>query len=69
MPTKVAIDGRLVLEAQELGHYRTAKDAVTAALEEYVRLRKQPGILRLFGTIEYDASYDYKSERNRKKRT
>jgi hypothetical protein len=68
MPTRVAIDGRLILEAQKLGHHRTAKDAVTAALEEYVRRRKQLDILRLFGTIEYDASYNYKRERNRKRK-
>ena len=67
MPTRVAIDGRLILEAQKLEHHRTAKDAVTAALEEYVRRRKQLDILRLFGTIEYDNWYDYKRERNRKR--
>ena len=67
MPTRVPIDRRLTLEAQKLGHHRTAKDAVTAALEEYVRRRKQLDILRLFGTIEYDPSYNYKRERRRKR--
>jgi hypothetical protein len=66
MPTRVAIDGRLILEALRLGHHRTAKDTVTAALEEYFRRRKQLEILRLFGTIEYDANYNYKRERSRK---
>ncbi len=66
MPMRVAINGRLILEAQELGHHRSAKDAVTAALEEYVRRRKQVEILRLFGTINYDRSYNYKRERSRK---
>jgi hypothetical protein len=61
------MDDRLILEAQELGHHRTAKDAVTAALEEYIRQRKQTDILRLFGTIEYDPSYNYKRERSRKR--
>ena len=67
MPTRVAIDGRLILEAQKLGHHRTARDAVTAALEEYTSRHKQVEILRLFGTIEYDPSYNYKRERNRKR--
>lgn len=66
MPTRVAIDDRLILEAQKLGHHRTAKDALIAALEEYIRERKQLGILRLFGTIEYDTSYNHKRERSRK---
>jgi len=67
MPTRVAIDGRLILEAQKLGHHRTARDAVTAALGEYLRRHKQVEILRLFGTIEYDPSYNYERERNRKR--
>jgi len=66
MPTRVAIDDRRILEAQKLGHHRTAEDAVTAALEEYIRRRKQTDIMGLFGTIEYDDSYDYKRERSGK---
>ena len=68
MPTRVEIDRRLVLEAQRLGDHRTAKDAVTVALEEYIRRRKQPDILRSFGTIDYDECYDYKHERVRKRK-
>jgi Arc/MetJ family transcription regulator len=66
MPTRIVIDDRLILEAQELGQQRTAKEAVPAALEEYIRQRKQTDILRLFGTIKYDPSYNYKRERSRK---
>jgi Bacterial antitoxin of type II TA system, VapB len=67
MPTNLAIDDRLIAEAQELGHHRTKKDAVTAALDEYVRRRKQQQIVSLFGTIDYDRRYDYKRERRRKR--
>jgi Bacterial antitoxin of type II TA system, VapB len=35
MPTNLAIDDRLIEEAQKLGRHRTKKDAVTAALDEY----------------------------------
>ena len=63
MPTNLAIDDRLIEEAQKLGHHRTKKDTVTAALDEYIRRRKQQSILSLFGTIEYDRAYDYKRER------
>jgi Arc/MetJ family transcription regulator len=68
VPTNLAIDDRLILEAQRLGHHRTKKDTVTTALEEYIRRRKQQEILSLFNTIEYDPRYDYKRERNRKRR-
>jgi Bacterial antitoxin of type II TA system, VapB len=67
MPTNLAIDDRLIAEAQKLGRHRTKKDAVTAALDEYVRRRKQQQIVSLFGTIDYDRRYDYKRERRRKR--
>jgi len=66
MPTNLAIDDRLIEEARKLGNHRTKKGAVTAALDEYIRRRKQQGILSLFGTIEYDQAYDYKRERRGK---
>jgi Arc/MetJ family transcription regulator len=68
MPTNLAIDDRLINEAVRLGRHRTKKDAVTAALDEYVRRHKQQRILSLFGTIDYDESYDYKRQRRAKQR-
>lgn len=67
MPTNLAIDDRLITEAQKLGRHRTKKDAVTAALDEYIQRRKQQDILPLFGTIDYENNYDYKKERTRKR--
>ena len=67
MPTNLAIDDRLIAEAQKLGGHRTKKETVTAALDEYVQHRKQQGILSLFGTIEYNRNYDYKRERRKRK--
>ena len=63
MPTNLAIDDRLIEEAQKLGHHRTKREAVTAALDEYIRRHKQQAILSLFGSIDYDKGYDYKRER------
>jgi len=68
MPTNLAIDDRLILEAQKLGKHRTKKEAVTAALDEYVRRRKQKEIISLFGTVDFDPAYDYKRERRSKRR-
>lgn len=67
MATNLALDDRLVVEAQRIGKHKSKKDAVNAALAEYVRRRKQLDVLKLFGTIEYDPSYDYKAERRRKR--
>jgi hypothetical protein len=67
MATNLALDDRLIEEARKLGNHRTKKDAVTAALDEYVARRKQKDIVKLFGTIEYDENYDYKRERRLKR--
>jgi hypothetical protein len=63
MATNLAIDDALIDEAKRVGNHKTKKEAVTAALDEYVRRRKQLEILELFGTIDYDPDYDYKQNR------
>jgi hypothetical protein len=65
MATNLAIDGRLLEEAQKIGGHRTKKATVTEALEEYIRRRKQSQILKLFGEIDFDPKYDYKRQRQR----
>jgi len=41
------------------------KDTVNAALDEFIKRRKAKELIDIFGTIEYDASYDYKKMRSR----
>jgi Arc/MetJ family transcription regulator len=65
MATNLAIDDHLLEEAQKVGGHRTKKATVTEALEEYIQRRKQPRILELFGTIQFDPSYDYKKQRRK----
>ncbi|MGP8252785.1 MAG: type II toxin-antitoxin system VapB family antitoxin [Terracidiphilus sp.] len=63
MPTNLAIDDNLIDEAKRVGKHKTKKEAVTAALDEYIRWRKQMEILKHFGTIDFDPDYDYKKMR------
>jgi Arc/MetJ family transcription regulator len=63
MATNLAIDDTLIDEARRIGHHVTKKEAVTAALNEYINRRKQFEILELAGTIDYDPTYDYKKMR------
>ena len=63
MPTNLALDDRLIDEARKLGHHRSKKETVNAALDEYISRRKQQAILSLFGGVEYDEKYNYKRER------
>ena len=67
MPTNLAIEDNLIIEAQKLGNHRTKKDTVNEALKEYIQRRKQLEINRLFGKIDYDKNYYYKSGRTRKR--
>jgi len=67
MPTNLAIDDRLLEEAQQVGRHRTKRETVTVALQEYIEHRKQQEILSLFGKIDYEPGYNYKRERKAKR--
>jgi len=58
MATNLALDDKLIDEARRIGGHATKKEAVTAALDEYIRRRKQLEILKHFGTIDFDPRYD-----------
>jgi Arc/MetJ family transcription regulator len=61
----VAIDQRLLEDAQKAGNLKTKKDTVNEALREFIQRRKQAEILKLFGTVDFDPDYDHKRGRNR----
>lgn len=66
MATNLDIDPKLIEEAQRLGEHRTKKAAVTEALEEFIRRRKQLKIVDLFDKIEYYPDYDPKQSRRKR---
>lgn len=66
MATNLAIDEKLLDEALRVGGHRTKKATVTEALAEYIQRRRQGQVVRLFGTIDVDPSYDHKKQRRRK---
>jgi Arc/MetJ family transcription regulator len=68
MATNLALDDRLILQAQRAGKHKSKKDAVNAALAEYVQRRKEHRILDYFGTFDFDPAYDYKAGRRRRSR-
>ena len=65
MPTNLAIDDDLLNEALLVGGLRTKKATVTEALVEFIQRRKQQRVTELFGKVEFDPRYDYKSGRSR----
>ena len=53
MATNLALDDALIEQARRAGKHRTKKEAVTSALQEYVRRRRQHEILDLVGQIPF----------------
>ncbi|MES0491939.1 MAG: type II toxin-antitoxin system VapB family antitoxin [Leptospirales bacterium] len=66
MATNLAINDELLNEAKKIGHHKSKKDTVNEALKEYVQRRKQLEITELFGSVDYEASYDHNKYRIRK---
>ncbi len=66
MATNLALDPKLLDQVLELSGENTKKAAVTLALKEFIARREQRRLADLFGKLEWDPSYDYKAERERK---
>jgi Arc/MetJ family transcription regulator len=66
MATNLAIDDQLLTEALKAGGHKTKKDTVNEALREYIQRLKHLEILKLFGKIDFDPTYDYKRQRKRR---
>jgi Arc/MetJ family transcription regulator len=66
MATNLDLDDKLLTEAMRVGGKATKKATVTEALQEYISRRKQARIGDLFGTVDYDPTYDYKKQRRRR---
>ena len=69
MPTNLAVDDELIEEARRVGKHKTKKDAVTVALQEYIKLQRRRGILDLEGQVDFWPGYDYKELRAKRPKT
>lgn len=67
MATNLAIDPALLDRAVQVSGERTKKAVVTKALQEFIARREQRRVADLLGKLEWDQSFDYKSERSRQK--
>lgn len=66
MATNLALDDKLVNQAQKLGHHPTKREAVNEALREYVARRKRSEMLKLFHKLDWDNKYNHKAERRKR---
>ncbi|MGA3263061.1 MAG: type II toxin-antitoxin system VapB family antitoxin [Terracidiphilus sp.] len=58
MRTNVEIDDRLMRQAMKVSGAATKKAAVEAALRLAVQLKKQEGVLKWFGKIQWEGDLD-----------
>ncbi len=65
MPENDDVKRRLSKAAVRAGGMKTKKETVDHAYQELERKRRAEELISLFGTIEYDVSYEYKEERRR----
>lgn len=66
MAKNLALDPELLDQVLELSGERTKKAAATLALKEFVARREQKNVAELFGKLDWDTTYDYKAERDRR---
>jgi len=66
MATNLALDPQLIDRALKVSGEKTKKAAVTRALQEFIARRSQKRLIELMGSLEWDDSYDYKTERSRR---
>ncbi len=66
MATNLGLDDKLIREAVRAGKHRTKKEAVNAALREYIKMRRRAGILELAGTIDFWPDFNHRALRRRK---
>lgn len=68
MATNLALDDKVIEQAVKIGGHKTKREAVMAALVEYIKRRERMRIFELAGKVEYDPRYDYKAARRTKRR-
>ena len=59
MSTSLSIDQDLVDEVMRVGNFTTKKEAVNAALREFIKRRRHLEIIELFGRFDPDKDYGY----------
>ena len=65
MATKLAINPDLLKRVLKLSGKKTKTAAMTLALQEFIARREQRRLLDLFDSLDWDSTFDYKTERSR----
>lgn len=65
MAKNLALEPDLIDRALELSGERTKRAAVTKALQEFIARHEQKELAKLFGSLEWEKTYNHKKERSR----
>jgi hypothetical protein len=60
------LDVALVEKARLAGKHRSKKEAINAALEEYLRVVARRELIGLFGTVDFHDDFDHSKMRRRR---
>lgn len=63
MAINLALEDKLIDKAVRLGKHKTKKEAVTTALEHYIKECLRDGIKDLIGKVEFHEDFDHKALR------
>ncbi len=63
MIQSINLDDDLIAQATQLSDAGDLNGVIEMALREYIDRRQRLKIVDLFGTIDYDESFDYKVQR------
>jgi len=66
MATNLAIDKDLLDAALKVGGFKSKKETVNHALDEFIKRRKMADIIDMFGKVEYHEGYNYKEGRQKR---
>lgn len=66
MATNLQIDDALLNEARQIGGFRTKRETVNHALEDFVKRIKRQRIRELRGRIDFEGDYNYKEARRKR---
>lgn len=66
MASNIDIDQKKLEELKRLGKFKSKKETVNAALDEYLKKLKRRQVVAAFGTIEFDEDWDYRKLRGKK---
>jgi Arc/MetJ family transcription regulator len=66
MATNLAINDNLLKTALKIGGFKTKKETVNVALDEFIKNKKRQEAIELFGAIDFDKDWDPRKIRGKK---